>query len=168
AGGFVTALRVELEGREATELAREAEECWAVLATSDRPARTREAVVRSESVERAILDAAWGHQVVVMGAAAVGEPPALFGPIVDGVARRLDKQGLVIVKTRIPGDLLHEQWEPLLQPSRPPEPTPGLSTVVDKWFAENTYDSREFEDLRELVRLKQRQRLTISLGLPAL
>jgi glucosyl-3-phosphoglycerate synthase len=40
--------------------------------------------------------------------------------------------------------------------------------VVDKWFAENTYDSREFEDLRELVRLKQRQGLTISLGLPAL
>jgi glucosyl-3-phosphoglycerate synthase len=168
AGGSVTALRVELEGREPGELAREAEEFWAVLATSERPARTREAVVRSDSVERAILDTACGHQVVVMGAAAVGEPHVLFGPIVDGVARRLDKQGLVIVKTRIPGDLPHEKWEPLLQPSRPPEPTPALSTVVDKWFAENTYDSREFEDLRELVRLKQRQRLTISLGLPAL
>jgi nucleotide-binding universal stress UspA family protein/glycosyltransferase involved in cell wall biosynthesis len=167
--GTVTALHIEAEGRPPGELAQEAEEFRAVLATSPRPGRTRELVVQAESVERAILAQASSHQVVVMGAAAMGEPDSLFGPIADAVARRLDGQGLVIVKTRIPGDLPHEKWERLLlQPSRRALSTQELSTVVDKWFAENTYDSREFEDLRELVRLKQRQGLTISLGLPAL
>ena len=56
----------------------------------------------------------------------------------------------------------------MVQPTRPLEPAVRLAALVDKWFAENTYDSREFEDLRELVRLKERQGLTISLGLPAL
>jgi glycosyltransferase involved in cell wall biosynthesis len=43
-----------------------------------------------------------------------------------------------------------------------------IAVVVDKWFAENTYHSREFADLTHLVRLKEEQGLTISLGLPAL
>src|SRR4029434_6021301 len=45
---------------------------------------------------------------------------------------------------------------------------PDISQIVDKWFAENTYDSREFENIEELVRLKRQQGVTISLGLPAL
>src|SRR5215211_968030 len=100
--GTVTALRVETEDRSADELARDAEEFQAVVATSARPERTRELAVRSDSVERAILKEARGHQVVVMGAAASIEPSSLFGPIADGIARRLDQQALVIVKTRIP------------------------------------------------------------------
>jgi glucosyl-3-phosphoglycerate synthase len=43
-----------------------------------------------------------------------------------------------------------------------------VSTVVDKWFAENTFHSREFRDVGRLVELKRRQGLTISLGLPTL
>src|SRR5207245_6203877 len=39
---------------------------------------------------------------------------------------------------------------------------------VDRWFAENTFHSKEFSDLRRLVDLKQRQGVTISLGLPTL
>lgn len=44
----------------------------------------------------------------------------------------------------------------------------AISLLVDRWFAENTYHSREFENLRNLVDLKERQNLTISLALPAL
>ncbi|MCL5074753.1 MAG: glucosyl-3-phosphoglycerate synthase [Chloroflexi bacterium] len=40
--------------------------------------------------------------------------------------------------------------------------------MVDKWFAENTFHSREFSDISRLIELKQKQGLTISLGLPAL
>lgn len=167
-GGLVSALHVELDGTSAADLERDREEFQAVLATSPRPELTRETVVRAASVEAAILSAARGHDAVVMGAAAADEPGSLFGPIADRLARVLDKQALVIVKTRIPGDLGHEEWEPLLQPLQAPEPGARLSTLVDKWFAENTYDSREFEDLRELVRLKEHQGLTISLGLPTL
>ena len=43
-----------------------------------------------------------------------------------------------------------------------------ISSVVDKWFAENTFDSAEWSDLRLLMRLKEKSGLTISLGLPAL
>jgi glycosyltransferase involved in cell wall biosynthesis len=43
-----------------------------------------------------------------------------------------------------------------------------LSTEVDRWFAENTFDSAEFSDLRRLLTLKERQGVTISVALPAL
>jgi glycosyltransferase involved in cell wall biosynthesis len=44
-----------------------------------------------------------------------------------------------------------------------------LPTVrVDRWFAENTYHSSEFSDLRGLLALKEKQGLSISLALPAL
>ncbi|UCD43663.1 MAG: glucosyl-3-phosphoglycerate synthase [Chloroflexota bacterium] len=43
-----------------------------------------------------------------------------------------------------------------------------LAVVVDKWFAENTYHTREFMDLERLVQLKEDQKVSISLALPAL
>jgi len=43
-----------------------------------------------------------------------------------------------------------------------------ISVIVDKWFAENTFHAHEFEDIRQLVDLKEKQGLTISLGLPTL
>lgn len=44
----------------------------------------------------------------------------------------------------------------------------AISILVDKWFAENTYHASEFDNIKELVALKQAQNLTISLALPAL
>jgi glucosyl-3-phosphoglycerate synthase len=44
----------------------------------------------------------------------------------------------------------------------------AISILVDKWFAENTFHADEFADLRQLVEIKQRQGLTISLAMPAL
>ena len=43
-----------------------------------------------------------------------------------------------------------------------------LAVVVDKWFAENTYHTREFMDLERLLQLKEDQGVSISLALPAL
>lgn len=43
-----------------------------------------------------------------------------------------------------------------------------ISEVVDKWFAENTFHAKEFADIEKLIELKQKQGLTISLGLPTL
>jgi glucosyl-3-phosphoglycerate synthase len=48
------------------------------------------------------------------------------------------------------------------------EQSRSLPTVVDKWFAENTFHASEFSDVRRLVELKEKQGLTVSLGLPAL
>jgi glucosyl-3-phosphoglycerate synthase len=44
----------------------------------------------------------------------------------------------------------------------------AISVLVDKWFAENTYNASEFSDLKELLELKKKQGVTISLALPAL
>jgi glucosyl-3-phosphoglycerate synthase len=44
----------------------------------------------------------------------------------------------------------------------------AISILVDKWFAENTFHSDEFSELRQLQTLKERQGLSISLALPAL
>jgi glycosyltransferase involved in cell wall biosynthesis len=51
---------------------------------------------------------------------------------------------------------------------QPPLSEKQLSARVDRWFAENTFNSREFRDLDRLVDSKRRQGLTISLGLPTL
>ena len=173
--GIVTALRIERppgpgEPDEGTIASRERdrEEFEAVLATAPRPDRIRQVVVEASSVVEAILRQAETHQVVVMGAAASAQDPSqIFGPIAEEIARRLDK-GLVVVKTKLAGTATHEEWEQLYGRTAAVAEPPDISQIVDKWFAENTYDSREFEKIDELVRLKRQQGVTISLGLPAL
>jgi glycosyltransferase involved in cell wall biosynthesis len=52
-----------------------------------------------------------------------------------------------------------------------PEETGGIeaiSILVDKWFAENTFDSSEFANLERILRRKETQGVAISLALPAL
>ncbi len=46
--------------------------------------------------------------------------------------------------------------------------TGDVSTMVDHWFAKNTFTSKEFADLEQLMALKEAQDVTISLGLPTL
>ncbi|NTW03445.1 MAG: glucosyl-3-phosphoglycerate synthase [Oscillochloris sp.] len=43
-----------------------------------------------------------------------------------------------------------------------------LSAIVDRWFAENTFSSTEYDDLNQLFALKRQQGVTISLALPTL
>ncbi len=167
--GTVTALRIETSSTDGAQHARDLEEFNAVVATAPRPDRVRELVVQSDAVVDAICQQAARHQVVVMGAAAgPPDPTLLFGPIAETVARQLER-GIVVVKTKLPGTARYAEWGRQLAPPARREPRPAdISVVVDRWFAENTFDSREFERIDELVRLKQQQGLTISLGLPAL
>jgi glucosyl-3-phosphoglycerate synthase len=107
-----------------------------------------------------ILQEAQRHDLVITGATAGAEPHSFaLGPIVEQFARSTDKP-LLVVKTPQP----FESWEQhraWLQPK-------ALSERVDQWFAQNTFHRQEFEDLGKLIDLKNRQHLTISLGLPAL
>jgi glucosyl-3-phosphoglycerate synthase len=66
---------------------------------------------------------------------------------------------VLAVKTRRPMSVQH------------PDETAGaqaISILVDKWFAENTFEAAEFDDIDQLVQLKRQHGLTISLALPAL
>jgi glucosyl-3-phosphoglycerate synthase len=107
----------------------------------------------------AILEQAANADLLVMGASArlsAGEAP--LGAVTARVLQA-SEAGIIVVKSRRP------------MPAETDGPAAGaeaISILVDKWFAENTFDADEFADLGQLVALKRAQDLTISLALPAL
>lgn len=112
-----------------------------------------------------ILNQAEEHDLVIIG---TGETSASSQQSVLGpVANQLRQKGikpLLVVKTYQPPPLKQlASWR-----WADPLPTTTTSVMVDKWFAENTFNSEEFENLPRLVAAKEKQNLTISLGLPAL
>lgn len=120
--------------------------------------RLRRVVTARGQPMQAILNESVHHDLVVMGASAVTPDHPGLGPVTENVAQAIERP-MIIVKTKQTMGALFTR-----QPSRPAD----LSTMVDKWFAENTFHAREFRDVSRLVELKERQGLTISLGLPAL
>jgi len=129
------------------------------------------------SVRAAILREASSHQLVVMGASAnpstvTPDGRFLFGVVAEAVASRA-KPTVIVVKTK--QDLAVSTFEALRAAEGSlaaadayVEDSRALPTVVDRWFAENTFHASEFRDVAKLVELKEKQGLTISLGLPAL
>jgi nucleotide-binding universal stress UspA family protein len=124
--------------------------------------RTVEAVNRPVA---SIIEEARGHAAIVMGAALrdpTGKQLAL-GSVVRQVFAQTE-QTILLVRARrlgtvgLPGDLVQ---------AAPAAPV-GISAVVDRWFAGNTFNSSEFSDLEQLLRRKRAQGCTISLALPAL
>jgi glucosyl-3-phosphoglycerate synthase len=129
------------------------------------------------SVRTAILREASNHQLVVMGASANPSTVApdgrfLFGVVAEAVASRA-KPTVMVVKTKqqlavATFDDLRAAEGTLAAADAYVERSRALPTVVDRWFAENTFHASEFRDVGKLVDLKEKQGLTISLGLPAL
>jgi glucosyl-3-phosphoglycerate synthase len=117
-------------------------------------------IERSAPPEQAILETAPEHDLLVLGVTGrISDPEAPIGPLADRVLRNADST-VVLVRHRMAR--AEEQAQALWQHER------DLSATVDRWFAENTFTSAEFDDLERLVALKQQQGLTISLALPAL
>jgi len=163
----VTALRVLPPGLTLGEVEREKEHFQRFLASTP-SCRVEASFKVSGSVAQAILDEVCNHQVVVMGASAAPSPaePYLFGSIAERVVREADRQ-VIVVKTKERAEGLRPDFGGLFQEERSRAPMP-ISTLVDKWFAENTFDSEEWSDLDLLARLKRSAGVTISLGLPTL
>lgn len=119
----------------------------------------------TDSVLSAILDQVDQYDLAVMGAseAASGHKARAIGQI----PRQLHCQDVgpfMVVRTHQPPPL-----EEIARWNKPePLPTTHTSVVVDKWFAENTFSSKEFKDLERMVAQKEERNLTISLGLPTL
>ena len=139
--------------------------------------RTTGIVREASSVRQAILREAAHHDLVVMGASANPTNAApdgryLFGTLADTVASRA-KTTVVVVKTRQQVGLatfeeLRGEEGSLPAADAYVERSRSLTTVVDRWFAENTFHAGEFSDIRKLVGLKEKAGLTVSVGLPAL
>jgi len=117
-------------------------------------------IERTIPAEQAILTEAQDHQAIVIGVTGrAGDPEAPVGPLADRILRQASAT-VVLVRHRLAQS--EEQAQQIWQQER------DLSATVDRWFAENTFSSAEFDDLQRLVALKRQQKLTISLGLPAL
>ena len=115
--------------------------------------------ITSDDVSRTIFDEANNYNVVILGVTAShATGTSLIGPVAEKLLSDSSKT-TVIVKSRRP------MSESMLDES---VGTKAISVLVDKWFAENTFHASEFEDLKNLMALKEKQGATISLALPAL
>ncbi len=116
-------------------------------------------VTAGENIREGLLQEMQTHKALVMGAsfARANIASSHLSPLIGELRASIDVP-IALVRTFEP----QEVTEPL------------ATTIVDhprrveRWFAENTFDSSEFADLRHLVELKEKQNLTISIGLPAL
>jgi glucosyl-3-phosphoglycerate synthase len=139
-----------------------------------------EAVVReAPNVRNAILREAETADLVVMGASAspvtAGTQDGdgyLFGALAEAIATRA-RPTVIVVKTRESiGRQTFEQLaaraETLAAADRAAEEARAVPARVERWFGESNFHHSEFEDLRRLVQLKEKQGLAVSLVLPTL
>lgn len=117
-------------------------------------------IERPGPVLPAILDASRAADVVVLGATGRSfDPEQPLGALGEAVLR--EYAGTLIITRR----RLAEAEQRAVGSY---ETRRDTSAQVDRWFAENTFDADEFRDLDQLLALKHRTGLSISLVLPAL
>lgn len=119
--------------------------------------QTRTAITNEAA--QTILDIAQDFNVVVMGVTA--QPLNSKVSLGSAADRMLQESSAAVlaVKTRRPMSAGYLDGAAGSQ---------AISILVDKWFAENTFEAAEFDDIEQLVALKRAQGLTVSLALPAL
>lgn len=126
--------------------------------------RITRSVTTKREVSRAIVEEAIQHEIVVMGAPFYNvRSDGWSGPLLDSVKKNINSTLMIVKEHRPVPKPPVNRHEPITQPVDRP-----VALVVDRWFATNTYHSREFAELDRLVALKEKQGVTISLGLPAL
>ncbi len=109
----------------------------------------------AQTVEAAIAEEAREHGLVLVGASG----PPEYEPASPDWRRLAEETGVpvAVVRTKAP---IGRWLDVHLRPWTPEE--------TDKWFAEHTFAAREFADVLQLVRLKERQGVTVSLCVPVL
>jgi glycosyltransferase involved in cell wall biosynthesis len=115
--------------------------------------------ITSSDVSVSIFNEAKKYNLVILGVTAShATGTSLIGPVAEKLLADPSKT-TIIVKSQRP------MSESMLDESAG---TQAISVLVDKWFAENTFHANEFEDLKNLMALKEQRGSTISLALPAL
>ncbi|MGH7777739.1 MAG: glucosyl-3-phosphoglycerate synthase [Candidatus Dormibacterales bacterium] len=161
-GASLTAMHAYRAGQPEDRRRRESRQFHQLVESAAEP-RPTVLEVDAPHPGRAILEEAARHQAVVLGAYSEAvRSPTVVGSALERTVRRLPGT-VVIAKSASAG-------RPPVDPELPypfgRDTRPSVSTLVDRWFAENTFHSREFKDLARLVQLKKSQGLTISLALP--
>lgn len=113
--------------------------------------------VISENISDAILASSRKSDLVILG---IEQNPDIKG------------RSLGIITDQIlndcPADVIAIKTRRTAQPDTPEFTSHAISILVDKWFAENTFDSNEFSDIENLLVSKENAGLSISLALPSL
>lgn len=144
----------------AADMRRTAPDLELVMRAVPQIARTVTAVT---GIVEGLVRESVGHKAIVMGAS-FRRPEKQFvhgNPVVEDV----------FAQTRLPVILVRGMQQEAIEFHQPRPfvlPQESLSTRVDRWFAENTFHSGEFHNLRALMDLKERRGVTISVALPAL
>jgi glucosyl-3-phosphoglycerate synthase len=119
----------------------------------------KEQQIVTDQPAEVIFESSRRFDLIVMGASArPAEEVTSIGPLAERIMMESDC-GVIVVKTK--------RALPLSLESEEAGQT-AISVLVDKWFAENTFNADEFQDLDYLLRLKRERGLSISLALPAL
>ncbi len=150
--GKVTSLRLDSEAKETAQSNRDFEPVGNLL---NQLPQVEQARAHQNNQAEAIIESAIENDVIILGTAQ--RPTAAtdsFGAVPDFILENA-KCGVIAVKTR--------QLE-LDERSNRSE----LSKKVDRWFAQNTFHVEEFEQFEQLVALKKKLGVTVSVALPTL
>ncbi len=113
----------------------------------------------TDDIARTIFEEAGAYDLVVLGVTASQRPGSTsIGPVAEKLLRHSPASVLVLKTCRPISEAMFDESAG----------TQAISILVDKWFAENTFHANEFSDLSQLMAMKERQGITISLALPAL
>ncbi|MCJ7623436.1 MAG: glucosyl-3-phosphoglycerate synthase, partial [Anaerolineaceae bacterium] len=113
--------------------------------------------VFSNDVSGEILKSSNSYDIVFLGTGIPKtENKSIFGDITDRILNQCDTD-VIAIKTK-----------GTTQPNTPEFTSQAISVLVDKWFAENTFDADEFGNIDYLIERKEALGLTISLALPTL
>src|SRR3989475_11151392 len=157
-GGSVTLLHVAERGG-----GKKPQTLYQLLGERAYDERVERLVTRSGDPAKVIRDELSEHDAIVFGATGREGARDPLGPV--GQAIIGEARNAVVVRTSAPlaSPVFVERTR---LPAERAERSRVLGEIVDKWFAENTFSSTEFADLRRLVEAKERQGLPISVGRP--
>ena len=127
--------------------------------------RVEQLVSRSGDPTEVIAEELERNDAIVFGATGREGAADQLGPV--GATLMRSGKPAILVRTRSPVASTVFLPRPTLPADRA-ERSRAISELVDRWFAENTFSSSEFADLRRLVEAKERQGVRISVALPAL
>ena len=157
-GGAVTLLHVRTAGRRTPTL-------YQLLGERTLDDRVDRLITRTGDPADVINEELAEHDAIAFGATGRKDQEDPLGPV--GQAIVANARAAVIVRTATP--VSAELTIPLpTLPADRADRSRVIGEIVDKWFVQNTFSSTEFADLRRLVESKERQGLTISVGLPTL
>ena len=115
--------------------------------------------ITSNDLSRTILKQSKKYDAVILGATASrATGTSIMGPVAEKLLHDSQTTTIIVKSHRLLSEAMFDESAG----------TTAISVLVDKWFAENTFHSSEFSEIKDLMALKEQQGSTISLALPAL